>query len=109
MSEIKDIPVKRKGGLKKGQTNNPFGRPVGCKNKVSLTVKKRIVDYVETNFDGFIEDVGRLEPRDRVKSTIELLKLVVPRPISDEEKDGMNKLYGGLAHLFGAKDETKGE
>jgi len=100
---------RNKGGLKKGQTNNPNGRPKGSGNIVSRTLKGRIAEFMESDWENLERQIDELEPKDKVKAKIELLKLVVPRPISDEEKDGMTKLYGGLAHLFGAKDETKGE
>lgn len=103
-----ELAVKKRPGLKKGQTNNPNGRPVGSTNKVSRPVKERIGKFVEENFDEYVNDMRQLEPRDRVKAMTELFKLLVPRPLSDEEKDGVNKLYGGLAHLFGQKDDAQG-
>jgi hypothetical protein len=99
--------VKSKRGLKKGQTNNPNGRPVGSTNKVSRTLKEQIASYSENDFPKLIEQIDTLDPKDMVKAKLELLKLVVARPLSDEEKDGVNKLYGGLAHLFGKKDDTE--
>lgn len=81
--------VKGKSGTKKGKTNNPSGRPAGAKNKVSVTVKKRIVEYVEKDFDKYVSDLRCLDARDRVKAFTELLKLVVPRPVSEEELEAI--------------------
>lgn len=97
--------VKNKSGLKKGQTNNPNGRPPGRTNKVSHAARERIAQFVETDFDGYVEAVRGLSPKDKVKAMNDLFKLIVPRPISDEEKDGLYRLSGGLAHLFGRKEE----
>ena len=38
----------------KGYTNNPNGKPIGAKNKVQLTIKKRIEEFVNNDFDTFI-------------------------------------------------------
>jgi hypothetical protein len=99
--------TKNKGGLPKGQTNNPNGRPVGSKNKVSLATKERIVEFVEKDFDAYVREVRKLKGYPRVKAMTELIKLVVPRPMSDEEKEGANKLYDGLARWFGRPEEEK--
>lgn len=66
------------------------GRPRGAKNKVQLITKQKIVKYIEENFDSFIEDINTLEPKDKVKVQIDLIKLVVPRPLADEEKDALS-------------------
>ncbi len=92
--------TKNRGGLKKGQTNNPNGRPVGSKNKLSLSTKERIIEHIGKDFDAFTRELRGLTGYPRVKATIELIKLVVPRPITEEEKEGVNRLYGGLECLF---------
>ncbi len=84
MEEKKD---KKKPGLKPGHTNNPNGRPKGSLNKVQATVKSRIVGYIEDDFDNFLKEVKKLKTKDRVKAKLELIKLVVPRPLNEEEKD----------------------
>jgi hypothetical protein len=85
----------------KGKTNNPFGKPVGTKNKVPTTVKKRIVEYVEADFDKYIKDIEELEPRDRVKAFTELVKLVVPRPVGEEELEAIRGSQSAtLSRLF---------
>ena len=100
--------TKNKGGLKKGQTNNPNGRPVGSKNLVTVALRERIVGFLVEDFESLIEDIRKLPHRDKVKAAIDLLKLVVPRPISDEEKDNAQKFYNGLECLFGQpKEEDK--
>ena len=88
IEEEKATPTPR--GLKPGQTNNPNGRPKGAKNKVQLATKERIAQYVEEDFDNFVKEVNKLAIKDRVKAKIELIKLVVPRPLADEEKDAFN-------------------
>jgi DNA-binding protein Fis len=89
--------IKGKSGLRKssgkgpgkGKTNNPRGKPSGVKNKVPATVKKRIIEYIERDFDQYLSDLNSLDVRDRVKAFTELVKLVVPRPVSEEELDAI--------------------
>ena len=80
----------KKRGLKPGMTNNPNGRPKNAKNKVQLATKERVAQFVEKDFDTFIKELQKLKVKDRVKAKIELIKLIVPRPLTDEESDAMN-------------------
>jgi hypothetical protein len=66
-------------GLPKGRTNNPAGKPKGATNKVTLTVRERIGTYIDSNFESFIEDVQTLEPKDRVKTFLDLLQYSTPK------------------------------
>jgi hypothetical protein len=81
--------LKGRSGLPKGTTNNPAGKPAGAKNRVSKTVKNRIVEYVEKDFDRYISDLNSLEAKDRVKAVTELIKLIVPRPVGEEELEAI--------------------
>jgi len=91
----------------KGKTNNPNGRPVGAKNKLQLTVKGRIIDYVNNDFDTFIKEVKKLRIKDRVKAKLELIKLVTPRPLNEEERNALNNMNPLLTRLFGKSEEEK--
>lgn len=88
IEEDKTIPKTR--GLPPGRTNNPNGRPKGAKNKVQLATKERIAEYVEGDFDNFVKEIKKLPIKDRVRAKIELIKLVVPRPLADEEKEAIS-------------------
>lgn len=84
-----------------GKRGNPKGKPKGTPNKLSLGVKSRIVSYVENHFDSYIETLEALEPKDRSKAFTELIKLVVPRPVSKEELDAIKGSNSALvAKLF---------
>lgn len=77
--------IKRKPGLPKGQTNNPNGRPIGSKNKIKNPVREKVKDFVEENFDTLISEIEELDLRERVRAKLELIKLVVPKPVNEEE------------------------
>ena len=89
----------------KGYTNNPSGKPVGSKNKVQLTIKKRIEEFVNDDFDTFITEIEGLEVRDRVKAKTELIKLVVPRPLNEDEKNADRIQSEFMKRLFGSVEE----
>lgn len=65
-------------GLSKGQTNNPNGRPKGTPNKVTTEIRQGFQTLIENNFEQLEQDIKSLEPKDRVKSIIELSKFVLP-------------------------------
>lgn len=90
----------------KGKTNNPNGRPVGAK-KTSIDRKSRIIDYVNNDFDTFIKEVKKLRIKDRVKAKLELIKLVTPRPLNEEERNALNNMNPLLTRLFGKSEEEK--
>jgi hypothetical protein len=93
--------IKGKSGLPKGRTNNINGRPLGSKNKIPVPLKNRIVDFVNDDFDILIEEIKKMEVKDRVKSKIELVKLVVPRPLNEEELDANKTQSEFMRRLFG--------
>ncbi|MBD1434859.1 hypothetical protein H8B06_18695 [Sphingobacterium sp. DN00404] len=75
-------------GLKKGQTNNPGGRPKGAKNKVTREVKEVIKSITSEYFNNgsFDKDFKRLDPKDRVQVIERLLKYHIPTLSSVDAK-----------------------
>lgn len=55
-------------GLKKGQTNNPNGRPVGAVNKASASVKEIIADFL-------LIDDDKLNKNAQIRLVLNALKL----------------------------------
>jgi hypothetical protein len=66
-------------GLKKGMTNNPAGRTPGALNKISKDLRTNISDFLNENFEGFVNAYNRLEEKDQVKAFIDLMPFVVAR------------------------------
>lgn len=111
-TKAKKTTTRSKPGPKKGTpSNNPFGRPAGAKNKVSATVKARIAEYVNGDFDTYIKEIESIEDvTNRVRAKTELVKLVVPKPISEEEAEANKDFYAeAFRRMFGGpkKDEDK--
>jgi len=66
-------------GLKKGQTNNPRGRPKGKPNKATTDMRTWINELLNDNRDLFIKDLGSIEPYQRVAVFEKLFGYVVPK------------------------------
>ena len=94
--------VKDKSGLKKGQTNNPAGRPVGSRNKKQNPVKNLFEDFSTDKFDKFKEDYESItDPYQRAKLYLDVAKTLVPRPINEEEKEPGAIRSEFMKRLFG--------
>ncbi len=66
-------------GLKKGETNNPNGRPAGTPNKVTKELRERIQSFLEDNWQQIEKDFATLDPEKRVMLFEKLLQYTVPR------------------------------
>jgi len=91
-------------GSQNGISNNPYGKPIGTKNKIQTTVKKQIVEFVVNDFDALLSDIQGLNTRDRVRAKIELIKLVVPRPLNDSEEDEVKTRSKIMKRLFNSNN-----
>lgn len=66
-------------GLRKGQTNNPNGRPKGVPNKVTGSLRERIQSLIDDNWSTLQRDLKKLDPKDRLTLISGLLVYVVPK------------------------------
>ncbi len=73
-------------GLKKGQTNNPHGRPKGIPNKVTANLRGRINDFLNENWQNLQKDFDKMDPKDRLMFYEKLLQYGLPRLQSTELK-----------------------
>lgn len=65
--------------LKKGQTNNPNGRPQGAINKLSKGLKENITDFLENNFDEVVKTWNQLDGKDKLIFYKDLLQYSIPK------------------------------
>ena len=62
----------------KGQSGNPTGRPEGVKNKSTQKIRDSIQQIVENNIENIQESLDSMNPKERMKYIIDLIKLVLP-------------------------------
>jgi hypothetical protein len=65
--------------FEKGTSGNPDGRPKGTPNRVNDEIRKRIVAFLDNDFDNIKADLKKLEPKERVRFYIDLLQFGLPR------------------------------
>lgn len=63
--------------FKKGKEKTG-GRCKGVKNRATTNLRERITNLIDSNFDLIQFDLLKLEPKDRVKSYIDLLRYALP-------------------------------
>lgn len=87
-------------GVGKGNTNNPNGRPNGAIQKITLSVRERIVEQIQNDFSKYFTELNQLQGKDYVRCMTELLKLVIPRPLNEEESNAINMSSEIIKRLF---------
>ena len=96
--------------MKKGQTNNPNGRPKGKPNKVTTDVKKFIETLVCNNLSKMERDINKLTPKDRLIIIERLLQYTIPKQQSVSVEAQIQAEYASLERLLKtAPDEAISE
>ena len=54
------------------------GRAKGTPNKATAELRERFTSLLESNFDTIQSDLNTLEPKDRIKTILEISKFVIP-------------------------------
>jgi len=72
------------------------GRTAGTLNKTTLELREKFSLLIENNFDKLQSDIDLLEPKDRIKTILELAKFVVPTlravELGTEDGNGFNPI-----------------
>jgi hypothetical protein len=91
-------------GLRKGQTNNPAGRPRGKPNKTTDELRALVQQFIEDNIETLQTDFDKLDPAQRITFIDRLLKHVLPPALHELQRltdDQLDELINRL------KDENK--
>lgn len=71
--------------FKPGISGNPSGRPKGSKNKSTAKIRSLVMDFVHENLPGLQARFDVMPPVKQFEALIALLKLVLPRPLTELE------------------------
>lgn len=85
-------------GLKKGNTNNPNGRPKGSKNQVTQDLRERIGNFIGEELDNVIRDFKQLPLPERMRFFERLLGYTLPRLQSIEYASPTDQLIERLSN-----------
>ena len=104
--------TKGKSGLKKGQTNNPNGRPVGSKNTLQKELRDALYDrakqdeIIKKTFDK-LEQLT--DPKEYLAECRWLFRYILPFAVSDEELDAIAQSQSPLVNRLFRKDGNNEE
>ena len=92
-------------GLKKGQTNNPAGRPKGSINKANKELREMIKDFLTENLENFQEEFANLDTKDKLKFIADILPYGLPKyqPAEMEKKENNVKVPDNIFQQINQK------
>lgn len=65
--------------MKKGQTNNPKGRPKNSPNKVTTELRQWISNLIDNNREQIVKDLVSVDAEKRLAIFEKLLQYVIPK------------------------------
>jgi len=95
---------------KKGETNNPFGRPRGTPNKVTTDLRKWVENLVSKNLSEMEKDLQKIEPKERLVILERLMQYILPKLQSITVEAQIQAEYDAIERLLNnAPDEAINE
>jgi len=70
--------------LRKGETNNPNGRPKGAVNRTTTEIRNLFNVLLSANLENIQNDIDLLEPKDRIAVLLKLSEFVIPKLLSTQ-------------------------
>ena len=96
-------------GLRKGMCNNRRGRPAGKGNVIGASVKERLKEFAELEFDDVVKEFRALDGKDKVMAFERFLGYVIPKQQSVdttvEIEATINAEYQALERLLLASSD----
>lgn len=75
------------GTIKKGEVLNPKGRPKGSLNNTTKEIREFLGLIIDENKTQLQTDLKSLEPKDRIKVILEMMRFVLPTLKSIENQN----------------------
>ena len=97
--------------LRKGETNNPNGRPKGKPNKATAELKTWITELIDNNRDQLEIDLKSMHPKERWQIIERLMQYTTPKmqntqmEMTDTNSQLIKVGYGSLSAL--SEDELR--
>jgi len=76
------------------------GRTKGTSNKTTTELREKFSLLIENNFDKLQQDIDLLDPKDRIKTILELARFVVPTLKATELTTDSNKSFQPITITF---------
>ena len=87
------MPFNKTTAAQAGKQSSRRGTP----NKANADLRKVVSDLVEANLETILQDMGKLDPKDRISAWLRLLEFCIPK---------MNKITNELTGANGEPLET---
>lgn len=79
--------------FQKGISGNPGGKPVGSSNQQKVLLEKMRKIALD-NIKQLDKDLKLCEPKDRIRFLIQILAMVLPKPLNEQELEENCKAKG---------------
>ena len=84
-------------GVKKGQINNPLGRPKGAQSRATADLRRAVNDLLDNNWEKIQKDIDKLEAKDRLAFLEKLLSYTLPKLQSVEVHADLTAKLEGMS------------
>ena len=96
-------------GLKKGQTNNPKGRPFGALSAMAKEHRQNVAELLANNFDRVAQAMEQLTGIKLLRIYVDLLKYVVPPAQMEQDDDEQSPLIDEIINETKTKKEQRND
>ncbi|MDE5944087.1 MAG: hypothetical protein K2G93_00660 [Rikenella sp.] len=86
--------------MRKGQTNNPKGRPKGTPNKVTTELRVWIAELIDGCRDELSADLRNMEPAERWRLVERLMAYVLPKVSPTTVREQIEAEYQAVEKLL---------
>lgn len=91
----------------KGQSGNPAGKKKGTPNRTTEQLRSMVQTLIESNWNRIQFDLDQMKPSERLNFIYNLLKFVLPDPVSYEKlsEEQLEQLHEYLQRKYSYENE----